>query len=267
MNSRLNVIGSALKAVGFIAIGLLMAEMVRAQSSLKAVGEIASASGTTINGSSVISGMTVFSNNRIRTDKQGAAIINLGRLGRIEFGAETDVTLRFSSGSIGGELHSGRLVVSVRAGVAVAINSAKGIITTDGAQPAVLAIDVNRKRALVTAHRGEAGVISGSKVERVEEGEEVAMLPGVEGWRRTRLAAAGASGAAGIASAAQAATQIANPITASAQSLTGLFNTGINYSIKQISGADRGAAQSFETTITCRDNENNRCGKRSKTKP
>ena len=116
MSSQSNIIRSLLKVVGLTAFVLMPTGVVLAQSSLKATGEIVSASQVTINGFSAISGMTVFSNNRIRTGRLGAAIINLGRLGRIEFGPETDMTLRLSKESVGGELHSNHVVVSAGAG-------------------------------------------------------------------------------------------------------------------------------------------------------
>jgi len=157
---------------------VLLTAMAWGQSSLKATSEIAAASQTTINGASVVSGMTVFSNNRIRTGGQGTAIINLGRLGRIEFGPNTDMTLRLSREGIGGELHSNHVVVSARAGVPITIKTPKGMITTDGRQPAALTIAVENKSARVITHMGEATVTSGveedrAKVEHVAAGEEL----------------------------------------------------------------------------------------------
>jgi hypothetical protein len=213
MNKQSNIICSWLRAGGFMAFVLLMAGMVRAQSSLKAMGEIASASQTTINGSSVISGMTVFSNNRIKTAGQGAAIVNLGRTGRIEFGPETDMTLSFSRTGIGGELHSNQVVVSAPAGVAISIKTAKGMVTTDGQKPAVLTIYADSKRARVITHISEAIVTSSSKeghikTDRVAEGEVLSQSPRSEGWLRASAAA--------IAEPAQAAGQVASPVAAAA---------------------------------------------------
>src|SRR5262245_9371913 len=117
MSSRSRIIGdmsNLVKVVGFIAFFPSMAGPAWAQSSPKAKGEVVSASQTKINGFSAISGMTVFSNNRVMTGRHGAAVINLGRLGRIELGAETDMTLRLSEESIGGELRSNHVIVSAR---------------------------------------------------------------------------------------------------------------------------------------------------------
>jgi len=204
-----------------------MAGIAWAQPPLRAAGEFASATQTTLNGTSAISGMTVFSNNRIRTDSQGAAIINLGRLGRIEFGAETDMTLRFSAESIGGELHYGRLVISSRAGVTIAVNTAKGICTTDGREPSVLTIHAASKNARIIVHRGEAYLTLGSKVERIVAG------------------------------------QVPRPVIATnslpKSILTDLFKAGINYSIDRVFNGYRDPAQSLKTTITCREQDNFFC--------
>ena len=87
------------------------------------------------------------------------AVINLGRLGRIEFGAETDMTLRLSEESIGGELRSNRVIVSARAGIAISVKTAKSMVTTDGRQPAVLTIYVDGESARVIAHVGKASIV------------------------------------------------------------------------------------------------------------
>lgn len=190
MNNRSDSIGhlrNSRSIVGFIALFLLMTCPVLAQSSLKAsrkaTGEIVSASQTTINGFSAVSGVTVFSKNRIKTGDRGGAIINLGRLGRIECGAETDMTLSLSESSIGGELRSNRLTVSAPAGVAITINTAKGMVRTDGRQPAVLTIYVDGDRARVITHMGAASVVSTEK-DRIVGKNERSQSPRSDGWRR-----------------------------------------------------------------------------------
>jgi len=267
MNIQAVIIRSLLNVAGFIAFVLLMTDIACAQSSLKATGEIASASQTTINGSSVISGMTVFSNNRIRTAGQGAAIINLGRLGRIEFGPNTDMTLRFSRAGIGGELHSNQVVVSARAGVAISIDTAKGMVTTDGRQPAVLTIYVDSKRARVITHLGEATVTSGNKADRVVEGEELSQSPRKAGWQRSGLAA----GDIAVARPTKMAGQVARPVTAAtspnASTFTELFNAGISYSIEPEPNEVRNYKEPFETSITCQNNDKMPCRKLGEFKP
>ena len=273
MNIRSNIIdnldnlsnlllSNLLKVIGFMAFFTLMTSPVSAQSSLKAArkatGEIVSTSQTTINGFSAISGMTIFGNTRIRTGKQGAAIISLGKLGRIELGAETDMTLRLSGSSIGGELHSNRVVVSARTGTAIAINTAEGIVTTDGRQPAVLTIYADSKGARVVAHLGEASIVStskegGPKEDRMAEGEKLLQASGGVGWRRARLAA-GTTSASGSQGAGQVARSVTATATPKASTLAELFKAGINYSIDPKFDRDSDSNEPFETSMTCRDN-------------
>ena len=120
-------------------------------------------------------------------------MINLGRLGRIECGADTDMTLRLSDESIGGELRSNRVVVSARAGIAIVINTAKSMVTTDGQQPAVLTIYVDRERARVISHVGAASVVSterkvARRVEKRCHNRHVAGAGSAQAWSQAQLA-------------------------------------------------------------------------------
>jgi hypothetical protein len=265
MNSRLRIMAdmsNLLKVIGFIASLTLMACPAWAQSSSKAKGEVVSASQTKINGFSAISGMTVFSNNRIMTGRHGAAVINLGRLGRIELGAETDMTLRLSEASIGGELRSNRVVVSAPAGIAVAVNAAKSMVTTDGRRPAVLTIYVDGERARVVAHVGAASVVPTGEEGRMAGGKETSQSPRGDGWKRAGMAAGAIGSASGAIIGVRGATAASNATT-----FAGLFKAGINYSIDPKFNRGQDSEESFETSMTCRDSDKKYCRKKSKYKP
>jgi len=259
----MNNMNNLLKIVGFMAFILLMAGPAGAQSSLKAkaTGEVVSASRTTINGFSAISGATVFNDNRIKTGKNGAAIISLGRLGRIEFGSETDMTLRLSEAGISGELRSNRVVVSARAGIAIAINTPDGVVTSDGRQPAVVTICVDGARARVIPHLGAAHIVSTGE-NSPAGAKELSQSPRGGGWQRAGLAA----GVIGAATLGQTAVQAATA-TPNAPKLSGLFKAGINYSIDPKFDKGHGPEESFETSITCRDSDQKTCRKKSSYKP
>jgi len=265
MNSRSRIvagISNMFKIVSCIAFFPLVADQAWAQAPSKAKGEVVSASQTKINGVPAISGMTVFSNNRILTGSHGAAVINLGRLGRIECGADTDMTLRLTGESIGGELRSKRVVVSAGAGIAIAINTAKSIVTTDGQKPAVLTIYVERERARVISHVGAASVVSTDEGGRPAGGKELSRSPRGGGWKRAGLAA----GAIGAASAAKIGVQGATAAP-TAPTFAGLFKAGINYSIDPKSDDDPGSEEPFETSMTCRESDKKYCHKKSRYKP
>ena len=188
-------------------------------------------------------------------------MINLGRLGRIECGADTDMTLRLSDESIGGELRSNRVVVSARAGIAIAINTAKSMVTTDGQQPAVLTIYVDRERARVISHVGAASVVS-TEEEGRPAGKRDVTIATWRGWKRAGLVA----GAIGAASAAKIGVQGATAAP-NAPTFAGLFKAGINYSIDPKSDNGPGSEEPFETSMTCRESDKKYCHKKSKYKP
>lgn len=273
MNSRSRItydMSNLLKVIGLVAFLPLLAGPAWAQSSSKAKGEVVSASQTKINGFSAISGMTIFNNNRVMTGQHGSAVINLGKLGRIEFGAETDMTLRLSEAGIGGELRSNRVVVSARAGIAIAVNTTKSIVTTDGRQPAVLTIYLDGDSARVIAHVGEARIVptgkegpkEGLKEGRMAGGKELSQSPRGNGWKRAGLVA----GAIGAASVAKTGVQGA-AAAPNAPTFAGLFKAGINYSIDPKFNRGQDSEESFETSMTCRDSDKKYCRKKSRYTP
>jgi hypothetical protein len=49
--------------------------------------------------------------------------------------------------------------------------------------------------------------------------------------------------------------------------MTGRFNTGVIYLITRITGRGHGDAQTFESTITCRNSGDKQCDNRSESEP
>jgi hypothetical protein len=156
----------------------------------KASGELSVTGSVMINGTQAISGATVFNDTKVKTSRNGAATVNLGKLGRVQLGPESEMTLRFSDGNIGGNLNAGRAVVSAPAGVSISVATTEGVATSDGKDAASLTIDVTCGNTRVAASRSAAKVTSGSKVEYVAAGNEVAV--GAQGAPRcARLSTAG----------------------------------------------------------------------------
>lgn len=163
----------------------------------KVAGDISVTGQVTLNGAAAISGATVFSDSRVTTGQKGGAIVSLGKLGRIELGPETEMTLSFSESTIGGNLLTGRAVVSAPTGVGISITTADGTAVADGKQATALTVDVACGNTRVASSRGAAKVNSNNKVESVAAGHEVAVGTQTPGSRCTRLTAAGAAGAGG----------------------------------------------------------------------
>jgi hypothetical protein len=243
----------------------------------QAIGEIAAARQASVNGMATRSaGMTVFSNSRIKTGESGSATVSLGKRGRVELGAKTDLTLQYANAALSGTLHAGRLVLSVPAGIALALNTPKGLVKSDGLQPTVVSLETGTEKMKVVAHLGEAQIVANGKTETVTSGEEVAIGSQTrgEGFQRRRLVAAslvgaGAGAGIGVASAGaagQTAGKALGPVVVNAKpaaSFTSLINTGINFSLSQLIGNGRDPERFFDVTIVCRDVDNFLCRRRS----
>jgi len=110
------------------------------------VGQLIVSGSATINEKRAITGTSVFNNSRIGVacSKGSAAIVNLGRLGRIELSPGAKMILRFSEGLISGDLLEGKAVVSTPAGVKIAINRPDGVSSTDGKEATVTPVVTQR---------------------------------------------------------------------------------------------------------------------------
>lgn len=146
-----------------------------AQTAVKAAGDLSVTGSVTINGTSAISGATVFSESTIKTARNSSAIVNLGKLGRVQLGPESEMKLRFTEGSLGGNLTAGRAVANAPAGVSIAIATAEGVASSDGRQASALTVDVTCGNTRVAAARSDAKVTSAGKVEVVAAGNEVSV--------------------------------------------------------------------------------------------
>jgi hypothetical protein len=175
--------------------------------SVKTAGELSVTGSVMINGTQAISGATIFSDSQIKTARNSGATISLGKLGRVQLGPESEMTLRFTEGNVGGNLTAGRAIVSAPAGISINVATAEGIATADGKQAATLTIDVTCGNTRVAATRSAAKVTSGSKVEVVAAGSEVAVGQAAGAPRCARLSTASQS--QGLSTGAIAALIIA----------------------------------------------------------
>lgn len=213
--SKPTTLRKALAVILVLTVGsfyTLVTTTAMAQTAPKASGELSITGPVTLNGTAAISGATVFSDSTLKTGRNGGATVNLGKFGRVELGPETEMTLRFAEGTVGGNLRAGRAVVNAPAGVGISVVTADGIAVSDGKQAAALTVDVTCGNTRVMASRSDAKVTAGNKVEYVAAGQEVQVGTQTAGAtsRCTRLSAAGAgAGMGGLSSGAIAALIIA----------------------------------------------------------
>ena len=143
------------------------------QVTLKLAGDLSVRGVVTLNGMNTASGTTVFDGGQIKTGSNGSATVNLGQQGKIELAADSELVLKLEDGLVGGNLRSGRAIVSVPAGVGINILTADGVAVAEGREASVLTVDAVCGNTRVATAKSEAKVTSGNRVEVVAAGREV----------------------------------------------------------------------------------------------
>src|ERR1051326_911250 len=93
-------------------------------------GQLTFARQVTVNGNDAVSGQTIFNGNRIKVGSKGTAIINLGKVGRVELGANSEMALLVAENNVGGTLTSGCMTINASAGENVEISTPKGKVSS-----------------------------------------------------------------------------------------------------------------------------------------
>lgn len=110
------------------------------------VGQLVISGSVTVNDKKAINGTSVYSNSRLNVAcaNGNRAVINLGKLGRIEMAPGSQMVLKFSDGLLGGDLAMGKIIVNAPVGVKVAINTPEGVSAADGKEASLLAVATQR---------------------------------------------------------------------------------------------------------------------------
>lgn len=114
-------------------------------------------SAVTLNGERTYSGRTFFSSGVIATPETSSAVVNLGKLGRINLAPNSVLSLSFTENNISGKLSSGQIKVFTNEGVAVNIETADNVVTNDAVKGGVFTINV---KSGVTQAVAESGSVS-----------------------------------------------------------------------------------------------------------
>lgn len=225
-----------------------------------AMGELVMARDATINEQSALLGLTILSGSRIKTMEKGAAGVNLGRQGRLECGPRTDLVLRLSAGAVDGEMTSGRLAVSLRAGVKLSIKFGAATVRTDGGPATNLTIEAAAEKLSVRTKSGTAVVAVGGESDRVDAGQEMTMNLG-------RNAPPARESRRMMKSAPGGATRSVFPGIGWGFGLTELVCAGIEASIVRNTWNQPASGLHPVRTITCRDADNDYCKPRGHVRP
>lgn len=207
MNNKVTGIKKTLTVTLMVAVGSLNT-LVLAQVSPKLSGEMSVRGTVTLNGINATSGATVLDMGKIKTANNGVATINLGSLGQVELASDSELVLKVDNGVIGGNLRSGKVIVSTPSGVRVNILTTEGVAATEGNEAAIVSVDVSCGNTRVMSSKSDARLTSGTKVEYVAAGQEIAVgSPNPQAPNCKRMAVIPAH--AGLASGALAALLIA----------------------------------------------------------
>ncbi len=133
-------------------------------------GELTVSGQVTVNGQSAVSNSTILSGAVITTADNSTAMISLGKAGRLEILANSNVTLRFSENSITAILTDGKARVSNSAGVATTVTTKNATMIADSAQANNFLVEVECSHTHVDTTAGIVTMREGSNDKQVVAG-------------------------------------------------------------------------------------------------
>ena len=135
-----------------------------------ASGEISVNGQVTVNGQTAVSNSTIVSGSTIVTGPNSSAVVSLGKTGRIEILADSNLVLNFSDNSIVGTLSSGKVRVANAAGVAATIATKDATTMADTAQANTFVVEAECSHTHVDAAAGFVTLREGANDRQVAAG-------------------------------------------------------------------------------------------------
>lgn len=133
-------------------------------------GEISVTGQVTVNGQTAVSNSTIISGSTIVTGADSSATISLGKTGRVEVLADSNLTLQFSENSIVGILSSGKARVSNAAGVAATITTKDTAVIADAGQADNFTVEVECSHTHTDSTTGVVTMREGTNDKQVVAG-------------------------------------------------------------------------------------------------
>ena len=133
-------------------------------------GEITVTGQVSVNGQTAVSNATIISGSTIVTGPDSTATISLGKTGRIEVLAGSNIVLNFADNSIVGILSSGKAHVSSGAGVATTITTKDTTVIADAAQADNFVVEVECSHTHVDTTGGLVTMREGTNDKQVAAG-------------------------------------------------------------------------------------------------
>lgn len=127
----------------------------------------------TVNGTSAISGATVFSDSTITTALKSSAVVSLGKLGRVEVLPSSTMKLIFGDSNVSvGMLEAGRVRVSSSSNVNATATTRDGQITSTGNQRNEFIVDTSCGNTFVAVKKGSVELRAGDSVKQIAAGNQ-----------------------------------------------------------------------------------------------
>jgi len=135
-------------------------------------GDITVSGQVTVNGQSVVSSSTVVSNSSIVTGDNSTAVISLGKTGRVELLANSNITLKFTDTGITGVLSEGKVRISNAAGVATTVATKDATVIADAGQANSFAVEIECSHTHVDTISGLVTMRTGNNDKQVAAGTD-----------------------------------------------------------------------------------------------
>ncbi len=149
-----------------------VASMVALAAPKDITGDITVSGQVSVNGQSVVSNSTIVSGSSVVTGDNSTAVISLGKTGRIELLANSNITLKFNDTGITGILSQGKVRVSNAAGVATTITTKDAAILADAGQANSFAVEVECSHTHVDTLSGLVTMRTGNNDKQVASGTD-----------------------------------------------------------------------------------------------
>lgn len=177
-------------------------------------GEITVSGQVTVNGQAAVSNATIISGSTIVTGSGSNAIVSLGKVGRVEVLADSNIVLNFSDNNIVAVLSSGKAKVSNAAGVATTVTTKDTTVIADSSQADNFVVEVECSHTHVDTTAGMVTMREGTMDKQIAAGTSASagnlaqtgckpcLRPNsappvpIGGWPWLLLIAAGVAGAA-----------------------------------------------------------------------
>lgn len=172
----MNTLSSKRPTLSLICLAVLLGNLflqpiVAFASATQPTAQLSFAKQVSVNGKEASAGQTLFNGDRIRVSGLGSAVINIGKLGRVELGKDTEFILYISDNLIGGDLINGCLGIIGSTGVNTSVKTNKGVVSSDGGQPDSYFLGQRGSQGRIIPSLGEAKILIDGKVETVGTGE------------------------------------------------------------------------------------------------